>query len=131
MKRAAILVVGCLLLTGCGDSSSTDPATTESPAETPSAKAKPVNSEQAYRTEIIDCLEGVAYKITTIGPELRVSSGGGRPISDIATFPTRRAAQAFQAQLLVEGTTGGQGVATFLVDADDRAKRVVTDCLSP
>jgi hypothetical protein len=84
-----------------------------------------------YRAQVADCVEEVGFVTRATGNALRVESPAGNLIANVQTFPSRRAASRFNADVEVPHAAGGRGVAVWLRDADDTQQRVVADCLTP
>lgn len=109
--------LGVLATAGCGSEDSPEPS--------PDPRPKP------YRAQVADCVEEVGFVTRDAGNALRVESPAGNLIANIQTFPSRREAARFNADVEVLHAGGGRGVAVWLRDADDTQQRVVADCLAP
>lgn len=131
-EKMMLVAVVAASLAGCGDEdggggNKTAEATT---ATAQSTTAKP-SQPKPYRDRVADCVEDVGFKTRDAGNALRVESPGGSLIANIQTFATAAEARRFDAQVEVPHAYDGQGVAVWLVDADDTQRRVVADCLTP
>lgn len=122
MMVRAIALLALLVFAGCGSASGSQST------PQPQSASKPAES---YRARVTDCLTNVGYNVSHAGNALRVQRPAGELIANVQTFPTSKAARRFESKLLVDGRGGGRGVAVFLRDADDTAKAVVADCLTP
>lgn len=110
------LIVGMLIVAGCGADPDPAPPVADVPEQTP-------------RQEFKSCVEDVGFDTKSFSDgTLQVQNTYGLTLADVTFFKTAAAARKFYRQLDVDGEIGTVSVAV-LNNVDGARARVIVDCL--